>query len=30
MEQLLDTGEVGRSRRDAGEPRLISKEQAGR
>ena len=28
MEQLLDTGGVGRSRRDADEPRLIGAEQA--
>src|SRR5687768_8330784 len=28
MEQVLDTGWVGRSRRDADEPRLISEEQA--
>jgi putative transposase len=28
MEQLLDTGEVGRRRRDADEPRLIGAEQA--
>ena len=28
MEQVLDTGGVGRSRRDADEPRLISEEQA--
>jgi putative transposase len=28
MEQLLDTGEVGRPRRDADEPRLIGAEQA--
>jgi putative transposase len=28
MEQLLDTGEVGRPRRDADEPRLIGEEQA--
>jgi putative transposase len=28
MEQVLDTGGVGRSRRDADEPRLISQEQA--
>jgi Transposase, Mutator family len=28
MEQVLDTVEVGRSRRDADEPRLISEEQA--
>jgi putative transposase len=28
MEQMLDTGEVGRPRRDADEPRLISEAQA--
>ena len=28
MEHVLDTGGVGRSRRDADEPRLISEEQA--
>jgi hypothetical protein len=30
MEQVLDTGGVGRPRRDADESRLISEEQAKR